>query len=710
MSLVTESFQFSFCFSIVFNIPASGKHLSSQSLACAALTSSRTGTETSFREGRGLPVQAFMITDRDLDALPTDHEAQKKQATKKSSAAAASRFAAMQAALMLDDDSAGEDDEDEEDETSDEDEVAQEVERPLVEVDSDSEEEETATINAETDSKFDKLSLGITNAAETGVDDCAREPSKEEAARKFRELNGVRVIELCSALGDFEERATEDLPHPSPQEIVHTPVLTFEELKDRRLLASFGRDVSGTVNAQLVDACLAVVGDVAPAGTRPRPTAVQAECWGALLHPPPPDETVYEDGAIGTCMPSSAGPLALSPQVPVGRDLIAISCTGSGKTLAFLLPAVLAVQQAVKFEGDVTSSVSDSLEVLPTGARPDTECRAQKSPGSITRPSALVLAPTRELCQQISAVARAISDVLHRGTPAEGEGAGLRPATGAPQDPLPSRQLSVFCVVGGGDVAPQRERLLAEQPQLIVATVGRLLTLCGELPASTRARQQTPVAQEQASTREEEETQAVCRLCEVRILVLDEADKLLDLGFEEDLTAVLRLIATTSEGSHRSFLDPQVHPRTLMLSATWSPAMQLLARDVLAPGAIHITVGAASQEGRLDPNLEGDGRTVAATVTQRVEVLRGKGAPRVRRLLEILASIASSDVEHGAGERVLVFVVYKKEARDLAKGVLLCVVDSGLWGRFGRLPSNGDGTLLLQVVVHYAKTGLYRGF
>ena len=81
-------------------------------------------------------------------------------------------------------------------------------------------------------------------------------------------------------------------------------------------------------------------------------------------------------------------------------------------------------------------------------------------------PSVLVLAPTRELCQQTA-------DACER----------LRAGLGAS-----AAAVAVACVVGGVEFDAQREALAARPPRMLVATPGRLLSLCGEVPASTRAR------------------------------------------------------------------------------------------------------------------------------------------------------------------------------------------------------------------------------
>jgi superfamily II DNA/RNA helicase len=168
-----------------------------------------------------------------------------------------------------------------------------------------------------------------------------------------------------------------------------------------------------------------------------------------------------------------------------------------------------------------------------------------------------------------------------------------------------------FGVVGGVDFASQRAELLRRRPGLVVATPGRLLALCGETPASTRARQQRT-----GGVREDDivdGSEAVCSLAEVGLLVLDEADRLLlDPGFEDDLITLRRLLGT----EYRRVW-------TFFFSATWADATRAFAADLLSDDAVHITVGS---------------KTLAAVVTveQRVELLTAKGAPRFSRLCAVL--------------------------------------------------------------------------
>jgi superfamily II DNA/RNA helicase len=133
-----------------------------------------------------------------------------------------------------------------------------------------------------------------------------------------------------------------------------------------------------------------------------------------------------------------------------GRDVLARSRTGSGKTLAFAIPIV--------------------ERLTPSGRSP----------------SALILAPTRELASQVTEEFRAIADV---------------------------RRLHVAAVYGGVGIAPQAKR--ARHADIVIATPGRLLDLV---------------------------QRKLVRLDRVRICVLDEADRMLDMGFLPDVTRILRLL------------------------------------------------------------------------------------------------------------------------------------------------------------------------
>jgi ATP-dependent RNA helicase RhlE len=101
-------------------------------------------------------------------------------------------------------------------------------------------------------------------------------------------------------------------------------------------------------------------------------------------------------------------------------------------------------------------------------------------------PMALILVPTRELASQVTEEFRAIADVRH---------------------------LQVASVYGGVGIAPQAKR--ARRADILIATPGRLIDLVGR---------------------------ELLRLDRVRICVLDEADRMLDMGFLPDVTRILEML------------------------------------------------------------------------------------------------------------------------------------------------------------------------
>ncbi|MBM7115998.1 DEAD/DEAH box helicase [Archangium primigenium] len=173
------------------------------------------------------------------------------------------------------------------------------------------------------------------------------------------------------------------------------------------------------------------------------------------------------------------------PPALAGRDVIGCAITGTGKTAAYLLPLV------------------ERLKATDAG------------------PTGLVLAPTRELVQQI---------------------AGEASFFGAP------RGLTQAVIIGGTDMAGQVEELRAK-PSLLIATPGRLADLLreGRVTLST-----------------------------VRVLVLDEADRMLEMGFAPELEQVLAALPRERQ--------------TLLFSATLGHNVTRFAQETLRrPVKVEVT-------------------------------------------------------------------------------------------------------------------------
>jgi len=231
------------------------------------------------------------------------------------------------------------------------------------------------------------------------------------------------------------------------------------------------------------------------------------------------------------------------PLILEGVDLIAQAQTGTGKTAAFALPI---------------------LQVL-------SEAEPNQVPNS---PRALVLAPTRELAQQ---VADAFEE-FEQYTP---------------------RKIGVTAIIGGEDIQFQL-RHLRRGIEVVVATPGRLLELIREGD--------------------------IC-FGNLHFLVIDEADRLLALGFAEELAQILQELPNNRQ--------------TLLFSATYPKKVVTLTEQVMQTPVM--------------VNASGDVPTVA-NITQRViEVNRLNRRPLLCHLLK-----------EEQWKHVLVFVSSKRAARNLA--------------------------------------------
>jgi ATP-dependent RNA helicase DBP3 len=131
-----------------------------------------------------------------------------------------------------------------------------------------------------------------------------------------------------------------------------------------------------------------------------------------------------------------------------------------------------------------------------------------------------------------------------------------------------------------------------------------------------------------------------CRLKSIKFLVLDEADRLLDMGFEEDV----RYIVSQTEKKGR---------QTSMFTATWPSAIKKIAMEFMT-NPIRLYVGFESVE---EVAAAEDSLSANKRVEQKIEVIEDR--QRGQRLRELLRKV------HDGKNRVLVFALYKKEAEHL---------------------------------------------
>uniref|UniRef100_A0A0A9YZF6 RNA helicase n=2 Tax=Lygus hesperus TaxID=30085 RepID=A0A0A9YZF6_LYGHE len=244
-----------------------------------------------------------------------------------------------------------------------------------------------------------------------------------------------------------------------------------------------------------------------------------------------------------TAIQAQGWPIALS-----GKNMVGIAQTGSGKTLAYMLPAIIHVKN---------------------------QPRIQRGDGPIV----LVLAPTRELAQQIQQVSNEF-----------GSPNGVRST----------------CVFGGAPKGPQA-RDLERGVETVIATPGRLIDFLER--GTTNLRRCT-------------------------YLVLDEADRMLDMGFEPQIRKIMSQIRP----------DRQV----LMWSATWPKEVRKLAEDFLAD---YVQVNIGSLELAANHNIQ-----------QIVEVVQEND--KQDRLVALLEEIGSDRLE-----RTIIFVETKRKVEAIANGL-----------------------------------------
>ncbi|KAJ1688638.1 hypothetical protein LUZ63_012793 [Rhynchospora breviuscula] len=199
--------------------------------------------------------------------------------------------------------------------------------------------------------------------------------------------------------------------------------------------------------------------------------------------------------------------------IPLGlqqRDVIGVAETGSGKTAAFVLPML-----------------SYITRLPPISEENEAE-----------GPYAVVMAPTRELAQQIEDETVKFAHYL-----------GIK----------------VVSIVGGQSIEEQGFRI-RQGCEVVIATPGRLLDCL-------------------------ERRYAVLNQC--NYVVLDEADRMMDMGFEPQVVGVLDAMPSSNlkpENEDEELDAKKIYRTTYMFSATMPPAVERLARKYLRNPVV-VTIG-----------------------------------------------------------------------------------------------------------------------
>ncbi|XP_069913007.1 probable ATP-dependent RNA helicase DDX4 isoform X6 [Oryctolagus cuniculus] len=277
-------------------------------------------------------------------------------------------------------------------------------------------------------------------------------------------------------------------------------------------------------------------------------------------HDPPPAILTFEEANLCQTLNNNiakAGYTKLTPvqkySIPIilaGRDLMACAQTGSGKTAAFLLPILAHLMR----EG-VTASRFKELQ----------------------EPECIIVAPTRELINQIYLEARKFSF-----------GTCVRAV-----------------VMYGGTQLGHSIRQIVQGCNILCATPGRLMDIIGKEKIGLK---------------------------QIKYLVLDEADRMLDMGFGPEMKKLISCPGMPSKEQRQ----------TLMFSATFPEEIQRLAGEFLKSTYLFVAVG----------QVGGACRDVQQTVVQ-----IGQYSKR-EKLVEILRNTGD--------ERTMVFVETKKKADFIA--------------------------------------------
>lgn len=260
-----------------------------------------------------------------------------------------------------------------------------------------------------------------------------------------------------------------------------------------------------------------------------------------------PEFIIQEISKQGFLKPTSiqaqGWPIALS-----GRDMVGIAQTGSGKTLAYVLPAVIHIKH---------------------------QPSVQRGEG----PIALILAPTRELAQQIQVVANDFGSRINA---------------------------SNTCIFGGAPKASQI-RDLERGAEIVIATPGRLIDFL---------------------------ERGITNLKRCTYLVLDEADRMLDMGFEPQIRKIIEQIRP----------DRQV----LMWSATWPKEVRMLAEEFLTD-YVQINIGSL--------NLSAN-----HNILQIVDVC--EEYEKDSKLMKLLTEISSEN-----DTKTIVFVETKRRVDEITRSI-----------------------------------------
>ncbi|BGP57085.1 hypothetical protein JCM8202_006315 [Rhodotorula sphaerocarpa] len=354
------------------------------------------------------------------------------------------------------------------------------------------------------------------------------------------------------------------------------------------------------------DASAPASAPVASTSTAPAPAPAEVEAFLA-------DNNIsYEPASTSTALPPVLSFAALPLDDGVRKGLSGFSKPTPIQSASF--PLMLAGRDVVgiaetgsgKTVAFGVPAIEHILSLGPFAAASGGNKKGKSAGGAPV--SVLIICPTRELAMQTHQNLSLISKTINPAVPS-------------------------VCLYGGVPKPEQIRILRNERPRIVVGTPGRLLDLANE---------------------------GNLDLSKVSWLVLDEADRMLDKGFENDIREIIKLCLPSPSSPLGPIKEEKGEPkfrRTAMFSATWPTSVRRLASDFMT-SPLRITVGSDS--------LTANSRVEQVAIV--VEDPRQKETLLLAHLRDNGFSLNSNKKKNSEGadrDKALVFALYKKEATRL---------------------------------------------
>lgn len=280
--------------------------------------------------------------------------------------------------------------------------------------------------------------------------------------------------------------------------------------------------------------------------------------------------------------PTAIQKAAITQLIKEDSDAFIQAETGSGKTLAYLLPIVQRIMELSKRQGKTTDEGEEAAKL-------------HRDSGLF----AIILAPTRELCKQISIVLDGLLRCAH--------------------------WIVAGTVIGGEKKKSEKARL-RKGLNVLVATPGRL-------------------ADHLSSTE-------VLDVSNVRWLVLDEGDRLMELGFEEEIRGIVAKLEDQTRISKTKNMPRLPSRRTTVLcSATMKMNVQRLG-EISLKDAILIKADPATQSPSNDTQPAQDSAFSAPAQLKQAYIL----VPAKQRLVTLAALLKRTFMRKGSVMKAIVFL------------------------------------------------------